>query len=157
MLRLLVELKRDRRIEGRATLFDVAPPDRPVVIGGPWPCLGRAAQELANAAGNPERLAVRKSGDTPTGRYAPARLVDLPEGHRLGPCWLPLSAAADGDAVEAIGANGRRGLGINAGRPRRDGKLIPTEGCVRVDPETILDIERLALGRPIETVITQTD
>ena len=92
------------------------------------PCLGKADNTRAAAHGNSRRDPVHPWGDTPTGLYAPARVVWFAARTPLGEAWLPLEGV-HGDALTAR-HNGRTGLGIHAGRG--SGRLVPTYGCVRL-------------------------
>lgn len=148
-LELIIRLPADRMLPGTACLADFSP-------GAMWayaaPCLGRAAQELANIAGNPGRLSTRPSGDTPYGEYQPMAFVQhLPRNERIGEWWLPL-VPLSGDALVAH-ENGRRGLGLHAARG--DGMLVPTEGCVRVWDATLGELRGLAAGRVIERIMVE--
>lgn len=123
MRKIVAYLPKDRSQPGRLSLCDAAGD----AIES-WPCLGKAAGELARAAGNPKRDPLKRNGDTPLGDYAPARVQPAYGAEGIGNEWIPIEGA-DGDALQAR-LNGRRGLAIHAGRG--DARLVPTAGCVRM-------------------------
>lgn len=93
------------------------------------PVRGKADNARAAAAGNAGRDPTLPYGDTPSGVYAPSRILPLAPPHpRIGALFLPLEGAS-GDAHLAK-LRGRTGLGLHAGRG--DGNLVATYGCLRV-------------------------
>jgi L,D-transpeptidase catalytic domain len=110
------------------------------------PVLGRADRAAAAAHGNPSRDPLRPYGDTPLGTYQVVRV------HTTGPntAYSPDSYGPNGGIrLEPTGgdafvarANGRTGLMIHGGRDRGNGRLVPTNGCLRVsdaDMQRIID------------------
>ncbi len=133
-MHLDIILPRDRKYAGFFTLIDS---EGVLVLAGR--ALGKADNGRAVTEGNPARRSVLPYGDTPTGDYHAARMIKLDPPHRrIGKLWIPLKGKS-GDALQAI-AEGRRKLGIHAGRLDTDGRLVPTYGCVRFSDR---DIEQL--------------
>ena len=91
-------------------------------------CLGKADGGKAKAEGNADRDPAQPWGDTPTGKFAPAKVQWFDKRLNVGEAWIPLEGVS-GQALEAKG-NGRTGLGIHAARG--SGKLVATHGCVRM-------------------------
>lgn len=117
------------------------------------PCLGKAENARAAAHDNHDRDPLKPYGDTPLGRYnGKLELFDPPHAV-LGSAWIRLDPKS-GDAMRARD-NGRRGLGIHAGRG--DKKLIPTFGCIRLsDKDFALLVEELQCfdaSQPVEVLI----
>lgn len=148
--RIAIALPADRRRPGTLSLLEGG-----VLVAGPWECLGRAAGELAAALGNPARDPLRHNGDTPLGEYGDTGVEPhTGPGAGIGARWIPLRPVA-GDALTAALA-GREGLAIHAGRPRRaDGSLMPTAGCVRMDPADFAALCAAIGPRRVTVVIEQ--
>lgn len=114
-----------------------------------WPILGKADNAKAAAKGNPTRDPLRPFGDTPTGDYAPVKVVEftdaeLAKGTSVGRRWFHLrgtggdAAIACGPVVGAFNAGARTGLGLHAGRPGE--RLVPTYGCLRMLENDLEDL-----------------
>jgi hypothetical protein len=139
-LKIRITLPPDRTLPGRLTYAQIT-----------VPCLGKADNARAAVHGNPKRNPVHPWGDTPTGRYAPARAVWFATRTPLGEAWLPLEGV-HGDALTAR-HNGRTGLGIHAGRG--SGRLVPTYGCVRLRARDFYAMLSEAGERRIEVEIVE--
>lgn len=132
---LTAHLRHDRAQPGEFRLID--PAGSPVLVGA---CLGKADGQQAAKVGNPSRNPVRPYGDTPLGRYAPARLTTFNPPHpRLGLYGIELIGEA-GPALAAMAE--RAGLWVHGGRG--DGRLVPTYGCLR-----LLDRDMAAVARRV--------
>jgi hypothetical protein len=154
MLRLLIVLPPwpGRAAEGEAALYgaDGAELAR-------FRCLGKADNFKARDKGNPGRDPLKPWGDTPSGTYAP-QLVARLNGRRrefLGDWFLPLVEPTHGPAVAALDVRGggRTALGVHAGRGDR--KLMPTNGCVRIETTAMDRLAQLAAGQPILPVVEE--
>lgn len=137
-LEIRIKLPADRLKTGTLELVDPATGLR---VFGPVPALGRAARTPASAHCNPNGLATKKYGDTPTGGYRVPRVLESGDG-------TPHPAAAYGSAgvivldpvsgeAQTAEENGRTGLLIHSGRQVASptplpSHLKPTNGCVRV-------------------------
>lgn len=116
--------------------------------------LGKADNGKAAEKGNPKRDPRKEYGDTPTGEYWHAKAVlyagvseDYGKGH------IELEGKS-GDALAAM-EGGRTGLLIHAGREVKNGRLVPTYGCIRVSPQGFDDIVREAGGGYIDITILE--
>jgi len=136
LYKLLILLPKNRTIAGHAiclgphgeTLFNCE-------------ALGKADGQRAIAENNVGRLSTLPYGDTPLGDYRPSRVISLSPRHpRIGDLWIPLEGET-GNALSAM-ENGRRGLGIHAGRG--DSRLVPTFGCIRLRDSDLQHIHSLA-------------
>lgn len=144
-MKILVTLPRDRRLAGHLFVVDDAGEVALAVDAR-----GKADNARAAKAGNPSRDPTRPYGDTPSGAYAPTRLVVFAPPHpRLGRAWFPIEGGG-GDALQAR-LNGRTGLGIHGGRG--DGALVATYGCVRLRDRDMKRVAELALGRTVEVEV----
>lgn len=153
MYRLVVSLPKDRRAAGR---FSLLSPGGSVMVHGA--CLGKADNQRAAKEGNPKRSTTLPYGDTPTGRYAPARVREFDPPHRtLGPWAIPL-IGEEGDALEAMRDGGedkppRDELYVHAGRG--DEKLIPTYGCLRLLDRDLVKIANIVGQELVEVTIDE--
>lgn len=136
-MHLDIVLTSNRRYAGFFTLIDS---EGVLVLAGR--ALGKADNGRAATEGNPTRQSTLPYGDTPTGDYKPAHVVKIDPPHRrVGKHWIPISGKS-GDALQAL-VEGRKGLGIHAGRLDTDGRLVPTYGCVRMSDR---DFDQLVLA-----------
>lgn len=129
-----IQLRKDRRIEGRLIVLET---------GAFFRCLGKSDQASADAAGNPLRDPLKKMGDLPTGSYIATRIgpagatdADI-RSYGPGARWAlrPIS----GDALQAW-KDGRDGIEIHGGdvgAPMPPNALRPTHGCCRIDNTTV--------------------
>ena len=95
-------------------------------------------------ASNPARDPLKYRGDTPLGRYALTFVSHLARAVTgIGDLWIGLDPDDfhDDDARKAE-LNGRRGLGIHAGRG--NAALKPTHGCIRLLDRDTVDLARIA-------------
>lgn len=155
MFHIEITLPRERTRPGNLTLWRYTGGDIRTLIGR-WDCLGKADNARAAKKGNPSRDPKHIKGDTPTGVYCSRALTERPhakDGDGIGRWWIPLEPAG-GEALAAKW-NGRTALGIHGGRPRRDGRLVPTEGCVRVDDTTIAELGNLLRGQAASITIME--
>lgn len=130
-----VSLFRDRGKLGRLVLLE----DAGTLLAGPFPALGLSDLNAARAAGNPNRDPLKRMGHTPTGVYSGFRSAPLkPEG-TYGKYQVIRLEPVSGAALQAH-MNGRRGILIHGGRPRFDGSLRGTYGCIRVSDEHMLTL-----------------
>ena len=137
------------------------------------PILGKADNQAAIDAGNPERDPLKPYGDTPAGEYLPARFTDVTQPDkwpRLGKRRIVLigatgaaamaTAAAIPQHVEVAGAGcgGRTGLALHAGRDEdqrtQRGQLVATQGCLRMLPWDLAKLDRETNGEPILVRVT---
>lgn len=120
-----VFLPRDRAKSGYLHLFEG---DGECVIYD-VPCRGKADNQRAAANGNAARDPTLPYGDTPSGRYLPARVIRYNPRH---PTFGPYAILLEGESGDALKAkrNGRTGLAIHGGRG--DDLLVATYGCIRV-------------------------
>lgn len=116
-------------------------------------CLGKADNQRAARADNPDRDPTLPYGDTPTGTYETTQITMFAERHRsLGDGWIVLEGTG-GDALTAA-EKGRTGLGIHAGRG--DDRLVPTYGCVRVLDRDFKMLTDLLYGERFSVVISES-
>lgn len=115
------------------------------VLGGPWPVLGHADNDLATANGNPRQDPLFRFGDTPTGSY---RVVDIlparvdSQGIALFGLNAVLRLRPVSGQAGAADANGRTALLIHGGADLRTG----TDGSLRLRDDHMADL--LALMPP---------
>jgi hypothetical protein len=108
--------------------------------------LGKADSGTAAAHNNSTLDPLLPFGNTPTGTYAVKQIISTGAGtnydaDKYGPNGAIVLEPIGGDAFTAK-LNGRTGLLIHAGRDRGTGKLVPTNGCIRVsnaDMQRIID------------------
>lgn len=140
---LLIELPPDRGKSGRLWLLD----RRGVRLAGPFEALGKADGQTATARKNPGRSTLLPYGDTPTGGYQITEIIKVGDGtHYAARSYgthgaLRLSPVS-GDAKTANDVGGRTGLLIHGGAPGPQGRLRPTNGCIRLsntDMKRLLD------------------
>jgi hypothetical protein len=143
--RLRVELPADRLKTGKIALLTPntlalgAQPDFPwKQIFGPLQCYGKADNEQAIAAGNPNRDPLHTDGDFPLGEYTcrlaiptAAEIEDAVFLREYGPYGYIELTPVSGDALTAA-KNGRAGLRVHSGASNAFGGLRPTHGCLRV-------------------------
>ena len=105
---------------------------------GPIQCYGKADNEQAIAAKNPNRDPLHTDGDFPLGVYTcrlviptAAEIADDVFLREYGPYGYIELTAVSGDALTAA-ENGREGLRVHSGAPNAFGGLRPTHGCLRV-------------------------
>ena len=125
-----VQLPRDRRGYGTLTLVDT----QGVTVAGPFGVLGKADPTDASNHQNPGRSPLLRYGDTPTGIYRIGGFLgpkDAEDSRRHGPNGKIVLFPTSGDALVAKDGGGRIGLEIHGGY-LRDGKLRPTNGCLRL-------------------------
>lgn len=134
MYKLAVNLPGNRWNTGEAHLF--APDGGPVLAH--MPCYGKADNKRAAEALNPTRDQTRPWGDTPSGTYAPTRVLRFNPPHRTFGRYAILLEGVSGQALAAK-ANGRTDLAVHGGRG--DAKLMATYGCLRLFDR---DIEAIA-------------
>lgn len=134
MARIVVELPANRNQAGTLRLED----RNGVVIAGPFPVLGRAANNLPERPENPTRDPLQPFGDTPAGEWAVDGWQPTGEGtgrslYSYGPHGAITMRGAAGDALTAQN-NGRTGIWIHGGAPGAQGgeSLRPTAGCLRL-------------------------
>lgn len=165
MLRIVIKLPGNRDKPGTIHLEN----GRGEVVAGPFPALGRAADNVATAHGNPHRIRTRQFGDTPLGTW---RVTGwLPNGDARHPessygmhgriMMVPQS----GEALVAQREGHRTGIWIHAGDEtfeRRRG-LKGTAGCVRIVNEHMNQLVNaiascvLVDGRPSSCEIVEED
>lgn len=153
MYRLVVSLPKDRRAAGR---FSLLSPGGSVVAHGA--CLGKADNLRAKNEGNPDRKTTLPYGDTPTGRYKPARVMAFNPRHKVLGDWAIPMIGVEGDALEAMRDGGeekppRTELYVHAGRG--DEKLIPTYGCLRLLDRDLVKIVNIVGNELIEIEIAE--
>lgn len=110
------------------------------------PALGKADSATAAAHNNAPLDSLQRFGNTPTGSYDVRQIISTGAGtnydvNKYGPNGAIVLAPASGDALSAK-LNGRTGLLIHSGRDKGTGKLVPTNGCIRVsnaDMKRIVD------------------
>jgi L,D-transpeptidase-like protein len=124
-------------------------------------CLGKADNARAREKDNTYRISVLPYGDTPTGDYAPTKVVMFEQRHpRFGLGWIPIEGAA-GDALKArmtknekgLPKRKRTGLGIHAGRG--SDRLWATYGCVRLKDDDFSQLYALTGERVIEVSVVE--
>jgi hypothetical protein len=95
-------------------------------------------------ASNPSRDPLHYRGDTPTGRYCATFVSHLPHPVTgIGGLWIGLDPDDfHDDQARKAELNGRRGLGIHAGRGNIT--LKATHGCVRLLERDMIDLARIA-------------
>ena len=113
------------------------------LIGGPWPCYGKADNAKAAAQENPSRDPVLPYGDHPLGRYRVTGFLPGAHGQakRFGPGCFILEPI-EGDAARAK-ENGRTGLLIHGGSLDSAGNLRATFGCLRIPDEIVRHLARV--------------
>ncbi len=133
MLKVVVELLRDRTKPGIIQIYDG---EKSVL--GPFLCLGKADNQSAKKAGNPDRNPEYRMGDTPTGDWLITKVI--PTGtpglsvHSYGHHGALDLKPVRGSCLAAY-QNGRTGIWIHGGAPNAAGKMRPTHGCIRfADP-----------------------
>jgi hypothetical protein len=94
---------------------------------------GLADHQMAAVHHNAVEDPTQAFGEHPAGIYRVTGVVASTPEHvdSYGPDFLVLEPVG-GEALTAQ-ANGRTGIGIHGGRPREDGSLRPTYGCLRVE------------------------
>jgi hypothetical protein len=132
MATIIITLKADRKSVGKLFLYKK---NGDLMFSAP--SLGRADENIASNHGNPLALSTKLYGHTPTGVYQSDNSV-IPSGPNTpynedsygakGIIWLDPQS---GVALTAKN-NGRTGLAIHGGKPGSQGKLRPTNGCVRL-------------------------
>ena len=139
MPKIIVKLPIDRTQTGTIALID----DVGRTIAGPFPALGKSTDRLAVEAQNPQRDPTMENGDTPLGDYAVGGFVKTGTGKYPALSYGSVGAVhlepISGQALQAKN-NGRTGLMIHAGRPKPDGHLVATLGCVRVHEEAMTEL-----------------
>jgi hypothetical protein len=98
--------------------------------------LGRADRKTAAAHKNATGDQTKLYGDTPAGAYQVTQIFSTGAGTDFavtsyGPNGAIRLEPTGGAALTAK-LNGRTGLLIHGGRDKGDGKLVPTNGCLRV-------------------------
>lgn len=130
--RIKVELPPDRARCGRLTLLDA----RGRIAAGPFRACGVADQLTAAAHGNPTRSPLGLYGDTPTGGYRVVHVFKVGDGTSYrAPSYgdyaaIRLEPVSDDAKVAAT--VGRTGLLIHGGASGKNGRLRPTNGCIRL-------------------------
>ena len=134
----------DRAQRGVLILRPVGSTEAPSLV---CECLGKADNQRAAQAANPQRSPIRPYGDTPAGIYAPARITPY-QGRNpgIGPYWLPMEGIEG--AAKVAKEEGRTGLALHAGRG--DLGLTPTFGCIRVYSRHFARIMGLTRGGRIQ-------
>jgi hypothetical protein len=130
MIRLHARLPKDRTAEGTLWVTDEAG----AMVGGPARCRGKADNQEAIAHDNPARDPLKPFGDHPLGVYRVVevdRIVDQEQRRHFGRVFLKLRPVS-GDAFTAA-QNARSGFGIHGGPLLDDGRLRPTNGCLRTE------------------------
>jgi L,D-transpeptidase catalytic domain len=103
-------------------------------------CLGRSVGHASNRTRDP----VHFRGDTPVGRYCTTFVSGLAKPITgIGDLWIGLDPDDfHDDQARRAELNGRRGLGIHAGRGNF--MLKATHGCVRLADRDMVDLARIA-------------
>lgn len=127
-----VKLANDRRQAGTLVVRKVGGQ----VLLADIPVLGRADQGTAERMQNASADPLKPFGNTPLGGYGVTQIISTGPGTpydavRYGPNGAIRLEPVSGDALVAK-LNGRTGLLIHAGREKANGKLTPTNGCLRV-------------------------
>jgi hypothetical protein len=130
---IFFDLHKNRMMPGKASIVDA----NGEVKLGPWPCLGCCDSTAAAAHGNPGCDPLQPWGNTPTGDYAIAGLLNHgtleANLHSYGPWDTLMLVGTTGDARTAT--NGappdRTGIEAHAGDPSSTGGLRVTHGCLR--------------------------
>jgi hypothetical protein len=142
---LVVSLPSDRHDYGQLLFVDGAG----VRIAGPYNVLGMADQKTASKKGNSPRSTIIPYGDTPLGTYQidgfqpPSNLGDAA---RHGPHGKIRITPTRGDAKLASEA-GRTFLQIHGGVPGPNRQLRPTNGCLRLSDDDMLDLMTAIITR----------
>ena len=146
-----ISLPKNRLLPG--TLMAVSN-EGEVLLDPPRACLGLADSAAAVQHGNKDRDPLRPFGDTPLGRYRVTVIPAAQNTHSYGICRRLLLTPFQGPCVEAE-SNGRRGLEIHEGDENPNYVswkfLRPTDGCVRVQRETMqASLARIDKHQPAE-------
>ncbi len=133
-LTIVVKLNPDRTKGGELLVVD----KNQRLIAGPFPTLGKAANNTAARKGNPEASQVLPFGDTPSGGYRMRHMTATSHLNQssYGPHGAIVLEPTDGNALLAQ-ANGRTGLWIHGGAPGPNGGLRRTNGCLRLSNENM--------------------
>jgi hypothetical protein len=152
-----VELPSDRTRAGRLSVVN-RDGHR---IAGPWVVLGKADGTTAARNNNNTRSTVLPYGDTPTGTYKVTGGFKVGDGTSYNKKSYGIHGAlrldpTSGDAKTAK-EFGRTGLLIHSGDPGAQGKLRPTNGCLRLSNEDMKALlEELVLVSVFQGAITAT-
>lgn len=125
MFTLKVYLPTNRWLPGFARLFGPDGERRLYDL----PCRGKADNKKAAANGNPDRDPTRPWGDTPAGRYEPARVLEFNPRKSTFGRYAILLEGISGPAFDAK-ENGRTELAIHGNRG--SDRLVATYGCLRM-------------------------
>jgi hypothetical protein len=118
------------------------------------PVLGKADNARAVAKANPQRDPLRVGGDTPTGAYAPARLIrQAGYTNTYGRYKLSLIGVR-GDALTAM-QNKRSHLLLHGGHKTKSGKLMPTFGCLRMTDSELAALAAVVKECLIQVLVTE--
>jgi hypothetical protein len=140
---IAVELPSDRGRAGRLSIKN----DLGQVVAGPWPVLGKADGLTAARRNNSTRSTVLPYGDTPAGTYLVTGAFKVGDGTSYKKESYGIHGALrldpqSGDAKVAKDVGGRTGLLIHSGDLGNQGRLRPTNGCLRLsngDMRAVLD------------------
>lgn len=145
-MRVIITVPRDRRLTASLSIEDEQ-----------FTCLCKADNQTAAKKGNPSRDPLKMFGDTPLGLYKAKVGSRLPGERSYGKFPVIRLTPTSGDALIAKQKGRRSGLLIHGGHLGPQGRLRPTNGCVRVSDETQERLIALMGSQEIECEIRRED
>ena len=147
MLKLVVAFSSNRDFEGKIHLEQDGR-----LLAGPFAVCGRADEAAAQRHGNPDRNPLLPFGDTPLGFYRVVGLLPSGGGTALpknffGPHSVVVLKPTGGDAALAD-ANGRFNTLIQGGQEGPGGRLLPTNGSLRLRDKDQKKLLRALAAQP---------